>query len=201
MEDYSYLTKLTDDWKITSYGDFGAFAGVGARCSHQKFYSAKLKKGVNTIFLEVGVGGGASAGIPEIDKIIAQINNLVKVKDARAAESSYKALTCHRAFSIVDIVGALGDCESGQLVLGDGPKYVRIAARGNGFGPAGSALLFTLPVTFLGEKTYGVAAEASVTSGVFLGVGTQFYNYNMQQRFQREKGRTPSSPVIMDLAK
>lgn len=198
MKDYSYLKKMTKDWKITSYGDLGAFAGAGGRISHQKFWSPSLKQGVNTIFLELGFGGGASAGIPEIDNLFSQINNLVKIKDARAAESNYKELVCHCSFSISDIIGAFGDCESGQLVLGDGPKYVRIAARGSGSGPAGSALLFTMPVTFLGEKTYGVAAEASVTSGIFLGVGIQFYNYNMQERFQRELRRKPTDPVIRD---
>ncbi len=187
FEDFSYMSKLTDDWKITSYGDLGAFAGIGGRCSHQKFYSPKLKKGANTIFLEVGVGGGASSKIPDLDTIISILNNLVKVKDGVTAESNYKDLTCHTSFSIADIIGALGDTESAQLVLGDGPKYTRISARGNGLGPAGSALLFTMPVTFLGEKTYGAAAEAAISGGIFFGIGMQFYNMNVQQKFQQEE--------------
>jgi hypothetical protein len=166
----------TNDWQVTSYGDLGAFAGIGARVSHHKFYSPKLNKKVNTVFIEVGLGAGVDFKLPQIEKI----NNAIKLYDAANAESGYKKLICHRAFSAADISGALGDCESGSLVLGDGCKMIRIAARGNGLGPAGKSLLFTLPVartpvpgtngqrTAAGEKGYGASVEASVTAGVFI---------------------------------
>lgn len=47
---------VASDWETASYGDVGAFAGVGAKISHHAFHSPSLKLTVQTSFLQVGSG-------------------------------------------------------------------------------------------------------------------------------------------------
>ena len=181
MATKSNMTRMASDWQTASYGDVGVFAGVGAKLSHHAFHSPSLKFTVKTSFLQVGFGAGVDFKFPEIG----WINNAVKAYDTAKAMAGYSDIVCHCSFSASDISGALADAQSGALILGDGPKAARISARGNGLGPAGASLLFTMPfprtkalvknaagktrsVDVLGEKGYGASVEASVTAGVFI---------------------------------
>jgi hypothetical protein len=198
MQNFDYLTVQKADWEVTSYGDFGAYTGYGGTIRHMKFRSPKLGHGTHTIMLQVGFGAELEISAEILTFINSSVQNLIKAKDGATAESNYKKVKCMTAFSIADIIGSTVVSFSEAMAFGVGLKVGALRVDSAG-GPAGPGHLFTIPAAV--ENEFGFGAGMSAQGGVIIGVGLQYWDYNMQQKFERELRRKPTDPVIMDAAK
>lgn len=191
LQDFSYFSKKAQDWRATSYGDVGISAGFGGGLKHLKMWSPSQNLKVNSLVLHVSAGVEIEINSAILSFINSTVQNLVKSKDAATSESNYKTLRCVRAFSIMDYIGST--CAGGEtsLALGVGDKVGGLVVLNSSIGG-----LFSIPLEV--ETCWGLGGGSTVFRGVILGIGTQFYDYNMQERFQRELKRKPTDPVIRD---
>lgn len=190
LKDFSYLKTKVRDWEATSYGDIGVSAGIGAGILHLKLWSPSHKFCVNSLILQGKVGMEVDVEMgTELTKLLSKINggiqNFLKGKDAALSEFSYKKLTCYTAFSISDYLGSFcaGFEESIAAVAGKKISSLKVASLD--IGP-----LFLIPKEL--ETAWGIGGNLTGFSGVVIGVGFQFFEYNMQQRYQMEKNRKPT---------
>lgn len=183
--------KKVNDWKITSLGDIGGFAGPGAKISHFRFYSPTLGKKANTVLIQVGfgVGGEVKLDLPKI--VYSLYENLTKAKGAVTAEKNYTQLVCHIPFSLDDIDHAnCGNIDTG-IAIPFGYK--------SGFCHASSSdgrLMFSVPASVDPIFSVMVKMEASVSAGVFILLENRQYASMAASRREREFARTPSSPLV-----
>ena len=194
MRDLKKFRQLAADWKITSLGDFGAFAGYGAKIGHYRFYSPSIGIKMHTALILVGVGVGADIAPSFLSGLNSMFDNLTKAKDAAFSESNYAAVDCHRAFSLMDIDGAKASTVETALSIPFGYKTAFFHTSGSPLGPASGALIFSVPASV--DPTYGLKAEAAATSGVFIGLDNYHYEAMAQDRQKREMSRRPSDPLV-----
>lgn len=182
------------DWKITSYGDIGGFAGYGGKLSHFRFYSQSLGLKMHTILVTVGVGVGVDVTPGFLSMAKNALERFFKVQGAVSAESNYTALECHKPFSLNDIDGANAGAIDTALAITFGYKVGYCHCSGNPLGPAGGALIFSIPASV--DPTFTVTAEASSSAGVFVSLdGSHLAQINNSRR-EREFARRPSDPLV-----
>lgn len=191
MKSFEYFQERVQDWKATSYGDVGLSAGYGGGLKHLKLWSPSKNLKVNSLVLQATAGYEIEITSDLLTTINGVIQNLLKTKDAATAESSYKKLNCYRAFSIADYIGSTCAGSDQSFIPGSGIKVGTFVVYQSGVG-----LLFSIPPEV--EGTWGLGGAMTGFVGTIIGVGTQFFDYNMQQRFMREKARKPTDPVIRD---
>ena len=194
LQNFSYFSDRANDWQATSYGDVGACAGIGGGAKHLKLWSPSIKRSVNSLIVHGAVGVEIKVEAPFLSLINGAIQNVVKGKETATAEGNYKRLTCHTSFSIMNYIGSLCAGFEESLAAGGGRKVGGLKVSSMGFGP-----LFTIPAEV--ENAWGIGGGVKAFSGVVLGIGTQFYDYNMQQRYWRERNRKPGDPGILDPGK
>ncbi len=195
MSNFGHFAVCKADWQLTSYGDLGVYSGLGGGVKHLKFKSPSSGHGMHGILLQVGAGAELQIGSEVLSFINSAIQNTIKAKEGATAEGNYKKLKCRKPFSIIDIIGAQVTSFSESVTIGVGLKVGGSRVDSSG-GPAGPGLLFTLPAEV--ENDFGIGGGVSGQTGVIIGVGSQFYDYNMEQRFLRELGRKPTDQVIRD---
>lgn len=149
---------------------------------------------LNTILLQVGVGVGVDISPTFLSGFNAVYEKFLKTKDAVTAESSYKAITCHRSFSLNDIDGATCGAIDAAVAIPFGYKSGFFHASGSSGGPAGGALIFSVPASV--DPVYGFKFETSASAGRFVSLGNQYLAEINESRKQREMSRTPSSPLV-----
>jgi len=188
MSDLSYFTKTASDWRITSYGDVGAYVGYGGKVSHMKFYSPSLNLRLNTVLLLVGIGAGVDVSPTFLKGANTALENFFKGKDSVNAESGYKTLACHKPFSLNDIDGATCGAidTAASIPFGYKTGFFHASANGN--------LIFSVPAVV--EPNFGFKLEAAAAAGRFFSLGNQYLAAMNEGRKQRELGRTPSSPLV-----
>lgn len=180
LQSFSYFSTKAQDWKATSYGDVGVSAGYGAGLKHLKLWSPGSDLKVNSLVVHGKGGLELKLSSDLLGFINGVIQNTIKGKEAATAESNYKALKCFRAFSITDYIGSLCAGFEESLAMGGGLKVGGLKVSDTNIGS-----LFALPVEV--ENTWGIGGSVSTFSGFVVGVGVQFYDFNMQQRFLMEK--------------
>lgn len=193
LQDFSYFSKKAQDWRATSYGDVGVCAGYGGGLKHLKLWSPSQNLKVNSLVLHVSTGAEVEVNSAILTFINSTVQYLVKGKDAATSESNYKTLKCVRSFSIADYIGST--CAGGEtsLALGIGDKVGGLVVLNSTVGG-----LFSIPPEV--ETCWGIGGGVTAFRGIVLGIGVQFYDYNMQQRFLMELNRKPTDPVIRDAA-
>ena len=134
--------------------------------------------------MHVSEGQELEIGSEFLKFINSTVQNLIKGKDAAVSESNYKSVKCVRSFSIQDYIGS--SCAGGEtsLALGAGYKVGGLIVLNPHSGG-----LFSIPAEV--EACWGLGGGATTFHGIVIGIGTQFWDYNMQQRFLREKKRKP----------
>jgi hypothetical protein len=180
LKSFDYFSTKAQDWKATSYGDIGISAGYGGGLKHLKLWSPSKNLKVNSIVVHGKVGLEVEIKSDLLNLINGVIQNLIKGKEAATAESSYKPVKCYAAFSITDYIGALcAGFEESITILGG------LKVGGLIVSSAGGSPLFSIPAEV--ENAWGIGGGATTFSGFVVGVGVQFWDYNMQQRFLMEK--------------
>ncbi len=195
MSKFGYFTVCKADWQVTSYGDLGAYGGLGGSVKHMRFKSPSSGHGLHAILLQGGAGVEVQISCEILTFLNSTIQNMIKAKEGATAESNYKKLNCRKAFSIADIIGSIVTSFNESVTVGVGLKVGGLRVDSSG-GPAGPGLLFTIPAEV--ENDFGFGGGVSAQTGIIIGVGSQFYDYNMEQRFLRELNRRPTDPVIRD---
>lgn len=180
LTDFNYFSKKAQDWRATSYGDVGASAGYGGGLKHLKLWSPSQKLQVNSIIMHVSAGVELEIGGDLLKFINSTVQYLIKGKDAVVAESNYKSVKCVRSFSIQDYIGST--CAGGEtsLALGIGDKVAGLIVINPNIGG-----LFSIPPEV--ETCWALGGGTTVFRGAVIGVGSQFWDYNMQQRYLMEK--------------
>ncbi len=194
MTDLGQFSKTAMDWKITSYGDVGGYAGYGGKLSHFRFYSPSLKLKMHTILMVVGIGAGLDITPGFLSVAKNGIDRFFKIRGAASAESNYSALTCHRPFSLNDIDGANAGAIDTALAISFGYKVGYLHASGAKSGPAGGQIIFSVPPSV--DPTFTITAEASASAGVFVAIGGAHLAEINQSRKERELSRRPSDPLV-----
>lgn len=180
LTDFNYFSKKAQDWRATSYGDVGVSAGYGGGLKHLKLWSPSQSLQVNSIIMHVSAGAELEVGSDLLKFVNSTVQYLIKGKDAAVSESNYKTVKCVRSFSITDYIGST--CAGGEtsLALGAGYKVAGLVVLNPSVGG-----LFSIPPEV--ETCWALGGGVTTFRGVVLGVGTQFYDYNMQQRYLMEK--------------
>ena len=194
MTDLGSFSKTAMDWKITSYGDIGGYAGYGGKLSHFRFYSQSLNLKMHTILAVTGVGVGVDVTPGFLSMVKSGMERFFKVKGAVSAESSYAALDCHRPFSLNDIDGANAGAVDTALAITFGYKVGYLHCSGASSGPAGGALIFSVPPSV--DPTFTITAEASASAGVFVALDGSNLAQIDNSRREREMSRRPSDPLV-----
>lgn len=188
LRNFSYFSTKVQDWKATSYGDIGVSAGYGGGIKHLKLWSQSKKLKVNSLLLHGSAGIELEINSEFLKVVNGVIQNLLKVKDAATAEFNYKQLKCYRSFSIADYIGSTCAGFDESLAGGMGLKVGGLGVYMPGVGP-----LFSIPPEV--ENAWGLGGSVTGFTGIIIGVGSQFYDYNMQRRFYMEKNRKATDPV------
>lgn len=187
MANFEGFKQNANDWKVTSYGDVGGFAGYGGKITHFRFYSPTLKKGLSTVLLEAGLGASIEIEFSFLSSLDSFLQGVFKAKEAATANSNYKQLNCFRAFSMWDIIGAKAGSADASISSIFGLKTSGIWVS------SGGAILFEVPLEVSGS--FGVGGGFSFTSGVFVAFGSEISNVYQMERFQRELRRKPTDQV------
>lgn len=191
LKDFSYFSKKAQDWQATSYGDVGVAAGLGGGVKHLKLWSPSTNLTVNSLLLHGKAGAEIQIKSELLNIINGAIQNFLKGKESVTSEFNYKKLTCYTSFSIENYIGSLCAGFDEAVTIGVGKKVGGLKVSKPGVGP-----LFLIPPEV--ETMWGLGGGVSAFSGIVIGVGVQFFDYNMQQRYFREKARKPTDPVIRD---
>lgn len=180
LQSFEYFSTKVRDWKATSYGDVGVSAGLGAGLKHLKLWSPGKNLKVNSILVNGKTGVEIEIKSDLLGLINSVVQNFIKGKESVTAESNFKPLNCYASFSIADYIGALCAGFEESLTAIGGRKVGGLKVSQPGIGP-----LFAIPVEV--ENAWGIGGGATAFSGFVVGVGVQFWDYNMQQRFLMEK--------------
>jgi hypothetical protein len=194
MNNIASFSKTAMDWKITSYGDIGGFAGYGGKLAHFRFYSPSLNLKMHTILASAGVGVGLNVTPGFLSSVKNALERFFKAKGAATAESSYTALECHRPFSLNDIDGANAGAIDTALAITFGYKVGYCHCSGSKSGPAGGALIFSIPASV--DPTFTITAEASSSAGIFISLDGSNLAQIDNSRREREFARRPSDPLV-----
>lgn len=188
---FAYFSTKAQDWRATSYGEVGVSAGYGGGLKHLKLWSPGQNLQVNSLIMHGSAGQELEIGSEFLKFLNSTVQQLIKGKDAAVAESNYKSVKCVRSFSIQDYIGST--CAGGEtsVALVAGSKVGGLIVLNPSIGG-----LFSIPAEV--ETCWGLGGGATIFRGLVIGVGVQFWDYNMQQRFLREKKRRPTDPVIRD---
>lgn len=189
---FSYFSTKAQDWQATSYGDIGVCAGYGGGLKHLKLWSPSQNLKVNSLIVHGSVGQELEIKSEFLNLVNGVIQYTIKSKDSVVSEWNYKPVKCLKSFSITDYVGSIctGAEESAAFIAG--LKVGGLAVTNPNIGN-----LFIIPPEV--ETSWGLGAGMTAFSGVVIGVGIQFFDYNMQQRYLREKARKSAmDPVIRD---
>ncbi len=194
MADYSIFTKCASDWEVTSYGDFGAYAGVGGKIAHMKFRSPILKTSMHTAFVMGGVGVGVEFKLSLFTQLMKAVENIWKSAKSAQAEKNYTKLICHRPFSLDDIDQANAGTAETAFVVAFGYAVGVVHASASSRGPCKGAFIFSIPASV--DADYGLKMEAAASGGYFLGLNNKYGAMMADDRWEREKSRKASDPLI-----
>lgn len=187
LKKFSYFSTKAQDWKATSYGDVGFSGNYGVGLKHLKLWSPSKSLKVNSLVLQGKVGVEIEITIEFLKFVNGAIQNILKGKESATAESNYKALKCFKSFSIADYIGCQCEGHEESFIIGSGLKVSGLKV----FQPLDALNpLFLIPAEV--ENTWGLGGSISAFSGLIIGIGTQFFDYNMQQKFQMELNRKPT---------
>lgn len=189
MTSPSYFSSAASDWKITGYGDVGAYVGYGGKLAHLKFFSPSLKLYLNAVHLQVGFGAGVDISPKFLAPANSAYENFLKGKDAYYTESRYTSLICHRPFSLNDIDQARSGSIDTAVSIPFGYKtgFCHVS-NDNG------ALLFSVPPSV--DPCYGFKFEASMAGGIIFSLGNEYLAAINESRKNRELSRRASDPLV-----
>jgi hypothetical protein len=190
MANFSSLMTKANDWKAMSYGDVAGFAGFGGKITHFKFHSPTVKKSLNFVLLEIGVGAEIKIGLDFISSLDSFLQNCNRIKEGATANSNYKALACYRAFSLYDVIAARSTSFDTSISSITGLKVSGLWVSSFDL----KYCLFKIPAEV--SPALGIGGGASVQGGIFVPFGQEISNVYMLDRYQREKNRKSAMEQI-----